>query len=404
MKTTNFKLLAILSIIIGIIGVIGCKEIEELIEGKVSTDCPGGIYADTIPNQLIVHFDPKTQSGDKIDIFKWLIDTLGASNIDTCPCDDDLALVEFPADKVIDLNITKRHADAKLTDEGKGKTYFNFEISYNPGAGIQNSIYTNKPVSAQEEIISIAILDGGLAPSFFPGYNLQEFSYDFTTSNPIIANTEINPHGTIVGKTIIADLAGIPIRLMDLRIFDKNGNGMLFNALCAISHSIEYKADIINMSWGYYAPVYDTLFLKYMEKTKNNNILVVTSAGNDSLNTDNCLHFPSGFNAASFPGLGNIISVASLKDSTDKLASYSNYGSSTIGIASYEGKVSGFEFIEGTSFAAPVVTNHAIKMIASSPSLTGNQIVDCIIRSAIPIAGLEVISNGKLNTSSLVCP
>jgi subtilisin family serine protease len=190
---------------------------------------------------------------------------------------------------------------------------------------------------------------------------------------------------------------------MDLRIFKKDGSGTLFNGLCAISYAIQKNANLINMSWGSYFMDVDTLFLDYIRKAKTHNITIVASAGNDTIDTDHCLHFPSGFNSHVFGTLGNVLGVASLNNDEDGFAYYSNFGKTTVGIAASQGSIDGTVF-EGTSFSAPVVTNHIINMMFKDPSKSNVEIVNCIKNSAITIPGLEVISEGKLDVMTYVCP
>ncbi len=403
MKNT-IKPILFICLLAGIFSLKGCDKLREYTEGRVSTDCPDGIYADTIPNQLIIHFEPETYGSKRDDFLKWLIDDMGALNFRTCPCDSNLVLAEFRDDKVINLNTSRRQADSKLHGEDNGRVYFNYEIKFEPATGTYNVFYNNKTVQAPSDAsIVVAIIDGGLNPDMFTGKSLRDYSFDFIKNETSDEDTEINTHGSIVGRIIMKNNTALPIILMDLKVFNKAGEGVLFDGLCAISHAIKNNADIINMSWGHYMPICDSLFLEYMEKTQRNDILVVASAGNDHLNTNNCLHFPSGFNSSTFTRLGNVIGVASLDKGSDSITSYSNYGSSTIGIAAYEGEVSDFNSYQGTSFAAPTVTNHAVQIIhAGVPN--NMDIVKCIIESATPIPGLEVIGKGKLNTSDVTCP
>ena len=110
----------------------------------------------------------------------------------------------------------------------------------------------------------------------------------------------------------------------------------------AIDYAVFMGADIINASWGGYAPsqsIFDAVALAQSE-----GILFVAGAGNDSLNTDT-----GGFYPASFD-LDNILSVASF-DRFDLLADHSNYGQISVDIAAPGSQI----YMAGSGDEAPGV-------------------------------------------------
>lgn len=391
--------------IISITAIIySCEEIKDAIDDYGSDDsCPERIFADTLDNQIIIKFEELEDENAQSKYFELIRQELRVASytIERCDCDPKLVLMKFPPESSIDMEAIRPTIRSKLEDEGRGTYNFAFQLD------ITNTTYTRTYKKYQEISNSkpiIAVIDGGIMPDKFPPVlNIDELSKDFTGESTSTNPLDISTHGTIVTQILMDGIDPSKVFIMDLRIFKKSGEGSLFNGLCALSYAINNDVDIINMSWGGYFMDVDTTFLEYMRLARNNDITVVTSAGNDTIDTDHCLHFPSGFNSHVFASLGNVLGVASLNDTEDTFAYYSNYGVTTVGIAARQGSIE-TDIYKGTSFSAPIVTNHVVKMKLNSPSMPNVDIVNCITSSAIPITDLKVISGGKLNDTILVCP
>ncbi len=136
-------------------------------------------------------------------------------------------------------------------------------------------------------------------------------------------------------------------------------------------------------------------------------ILFIAAAGNSGANNDTTASYPSNYPNA------NIIAVAALT-STGALASYSQYGATTVDICapgsavnstvpvSSKGKLaSGYASYSGTSMATPHVTGAAALYASSHPGANAATIKSAILGSAVPTASCngKVVSNGRLNAS-----
>ena len=162
------------------------------------------------------------------------------------------------------------------------------------------------------------------------GYIDDVHGYDF-------ANNDGDPlddmgHGTHVAGTIAAvgnngmGVTGVvwgDVQLVALKFLDANGSGSISNAIRAINYCVANGITISNNSWG---SGVGFLALRDAIKTAGDaGHLFVASAGNDSDDADIAPTFPAAFD------LNNIISVAAT-DRFSQLASFSNYGKSSVDI------------------------------------------------------------------------
>lgn len=194
------------------------------------------------------------------------------------------------------------------------------------------------------------------------------------------------------------------VSMIAVRIFADNG----YSASTArIAEAIRYSADsgarVANASWGggsgYNGDAIHTA-IKYAG-TKGQ--LFVTAAGNSGQNLDSAWanNWPAEY------ALDNVI-VVSATTSTGSLASWSNYGASTVDVAAPGSSIlsttpgNRYQYMSGTSMAAPLVTGTAALMLAANPSLTTSQLKQRLIDGADETSTLysRSVSKGKLSASN----
>ncbi|WP_428356993.1 S8 family serine peptidase [Methyloprofundus sp.] len=142
---------------------------------------------------------------------------------------------------------------------------------------------------------------------------------------------DFNSHGTHVSGTIAAvgnnskGVVGVNwrARIMPLRVLDASGSGFTSNIVSGIEYAIANGAHIINASIG--GPGYSQAMKDVIDAAGDAGVLFVAAAGNENTNNDGTHSYPSDYNSA------NIVSVAAT-DSNDALASFSNYGSTSVDI------------------------------------------------------------------------
>jgi subtilisin family serine protease len=139
---------------------------------------------------------------------------------------------------------------------------------------------------------------------------------------------DYNGHGTHCAGTIAAvgnnsrGVTGVcwSARLMPLRFLDTSGSGSTADAISAIDYANSMGAHVINNSWG--GGGSSNALREAIEASP---AVVVCAAGNSGADNDTSPHYPSNYDC------GNIIAVAAT-DQNDGLASFSNYGATTVDV------------------------------------------------------------------------
>ncbi|HEX6161864.1 MAG TPA: S8 family peptidase, partial [Vicinamibacterales bacterium] len=192
-----------------------------------------------------------------------------------------------------------------------------------------------------------------------------------------------NGHGTHVAGIIGAvgnngiGVTGInwTANVLPLKVLDSTGTGTTTDAIEAIEFAIGVKntlgADgnirILNASWG--GGVFSQALNDAIQAANNKDMLFVASAGSGGNDNDVTPHYPAS------SAVPNVISVAAV-DNTGQLASYSNYGASSVHLAApgdsaLSTKLNGsYDYLGGTSIAAPFVSGTAALLLTACPSNT----------------------------------
>ena len=134
----------------------------------------------------------------------------------------------------------------------------------------------------------------------------------------------------------------------------------------------------------------------------NAGILVVAAAGNSGTSNDASPQYPANYGSGSNAD-ANVLSVAA-SNSSDQLASFSNYGANTVdlaapGVSIYSTYLGAYATMSGTSMAAPEVTGVAALCWAVDPNATVAQVKAAILQGVDKIAGLagKVATGGRLD-------
>ena len=179
----------------------------------------------------------------------------------------------------------------------------------------------------------------------------------------------------------------------------------------AIRYAVDNGASIVNMSFGkgysWNEKVVEDA-IKYAEK---NDVLLIHAAGNAGQDNDTSDNFPNdeyrGKGFLFFKGkkknYKNWIEVGALSYNNGEglPASFSNYGQKNVDIFAPGVQIyattpnNSYEFLQGTSMAAPVVAGVAAVLRSYFPSLTAEQTKSILMGSVIPFSQKVVMPGTK---------
>ncbi len=191
-------------------------------------------------------------------------------------------------------------------------------------------------------------------------------------------------HGTFVSAIITSELdkKNIGYQILPLKVFDANGRGSYWNISCAMAYINKLQQEtgdrfIVNASFGgdlEQGLLKNQKVLSGIIKELEDQVLVITSAGNEARDTDSGIkeHFLSGYTAS------NILAVGGHQTDTItqeiSLHSQSNYGKKSIDVtAPYENYSimynNGDVILAGTSFATAYITSVIAELYIGNRSL-----------------------------------
>jgi subtilisin family serine protease len=222
-------------------------------------------------------------------------------------------------------------------------------------------------------------------------------------------------HGTHVSGTIGAvgnnatGVVGVnwTTRIMGLKFLNSAGSGSTSDAIKAIEFAIQAKAvlgsaasvRVLSNSWG--GDTFSSALLDEINKANTNDMLFVVAAGNNSVNNDVTPSYPASYNAP------NILTVAAT-DSTDALASFSNYGPATVhlgapGVNIYSTIIGSYAYLSGTSMATPHVSGAAMLLLSACSQNTAalkNLIMSNV--DLLPALSGKTVTGGRLNVNRAI--
>lgn len=193
------------------------------------------------------------------------------------------------------------------------------------------------------------------------------------------------------------------VQLMPLKILNNSGVGTASAAVAAINYVTLMRRDfetnivVSNNSWGA-GGIASTVMRDAIRAMGDVGISFVAAAGNSASNNDLVPNYPSSYDVS------NVISVAA-STSTDTLAAFTNYGATSVDLAApgtliYSTVLGGaYNYLSGTSMAAPQVAGSVAVLAAAKPGVTVAQIRAAILGSTDTIPGMvgKTVTGGRLN-------
>ena len=234
------------------------------------------------------------------------------------------------------------------------------------------------------------------------GYVDDVHGYDFANSDgdPF----DDNGHGSHCSGTIAGignngvGVVGVNWRakLVAIKFLNASGSGTTDGAIAAVQYAIAVGCRLTSNSWG--GGGFSQALLDAINAAGAAGQLFCAAAGNAGSDNDVTPFYPATYDTP------YIIAVAAT-DNNDNLASFSNYGATTVDIAAPGVDIlscqpgGGYQLLSGTSMATPHVSGAVALAMGRLPGLTNLQIKDLILHFADvkPQLTGRVLSNGRLN-------
>ena len=236
------------------------------------------------------------------------------------------------------------------------------------------------------------------------GYVDDVRGWDFydTDNNP----DDADGHGSHCAGTVGAvgnngvGVAGVNWRckIVPLRFLGPQG-GFTSDAVLAVSYCTTNGIRVSNNSWG--GGGFSQALFDAIQGTQAVGHVFCAAAGNSGTNNDSSAHYPSNYD------LPNVLSVAAT-DNRDGLASFSNYGATSVDLAAPGVDIAstyaaaGYVYLSGTSMATPHVAGVATLLLGYDPGLTWQQAIDRLLSTVRPVSSLAGITatGGVVNAAA----
>lgn len=382
--------------------------------------------------------------------------------IDNCDCNPDLQL--WKANPEIRVNGLVKSSPPE--GDGVGGLSLNFKVEFPTPSKIGSANRPNYPAlnidCESSNIVKVAVLDTGIDPGnkilddFYwkqvslnescpPGFIPNTFGIDIL--NPRLEPFDWHGHGTHI-QGILSGVASPKLQYrprrsrVDCRFSprlcqpieflhgkfskEKTSTGNLFDLLCAAYYAIDQGAKIINISCGFLGLKKDTEdfppFKSFLDYAAEQQVLIVASMGNDTLNLEEDIGFFPASYASDYP---NLISVGAFDSNhhftqNGNLAPFSNWvkdsdemtivawGVNVPSTASNRRKSSRMLYPDypytihrkiesqtGSSMSAPFASLTAAIMLSINPDLTPAVIKDIIAKTATEKDGIRILNFEK---------
>ncbi len=313
-------------------------------------------------------------------------------------------------------NYTKKELSAMPAETEQMKNYKGMLMQ------IQNNVNENIPEA-------LKLLEEGLtyySDRLDSHFNLQldgravvgDNPYDITdtkygnnqVSGPTKDKEDIK-HGTHVAGTIAAKrnnnigINGVAnnAKIMVLRAVP-DGDEYDKDIALAIRYAVDNGAKIINTSFGKYFSPNPEWVTDAIIYAAENDVLIVNASGNEGLDLETKRVYPNDQHPGAPNEISdNVLSIGALnyEYGSGLIAGFSNYGKTNVDVFAPGVKIwsttpnNTYEYLQGTSMAAPAVSGVAAIIRSLYPKLTANQVKKIIMNSGISTNATVLVGEGK---------
>jgi subtilisin family serine protease len=234
---------------------------------------------------------------------------------------------------------------------------------------------------------------------------------DKNYGNNNVLPKEGRSHGTHVSGIIAAkrsngigiDGAANRAQIMAIRN-TPNGDEYDKDVALGIYYAVDNGAKVINMSFGKGFSNHSDWVREAIAYAAKNDVLIVAAAGNDGNNTDKIENYPNDQIGTGEEISDNFLRVGATTNdySSSLVADFSNYGKSSVDVFAPGTEIYSsypkdkYEFAQGTSMAAPLVTGVAALIFSQYPKLSAADVKSILMKSGLAIQKKVGLANGDV--------
>ncbi|MFD2517346.1 S8 family peptidase [Salinimicrobium flavum] len=221
-------------------------------------------------------------------------------------------------------------------------------------------------------------------------------------------------HGTHVAGIIAAErdnnigIKGVAknVLIMPIRAVP-DGDEYDKDIALAIRYAVDNGAQIINTSFGKYFSTHPEWVRDAIKYAEQHDVLIVNAGGNEGLDLDTNTVYPNDQdveNPQEFADNFLTVGALSFTYGSNMIASFSNYGKNNVDVFAPGTQIwsttpnNGYEFLQGTSMAAPAVAGIAALIRSYYPKLSAEQVKKVIMDSGLSSSATVVIGGDSSNT------
>ncbi|MBT8319814.1 MAG: S8 family serine peptidase [Gramella sp.] len=292
------------------------------------------------------------------------------------------------------------------------------QIQYNVNENIPEALEElNEAITYYKDRLSTHFnLDlNGRAKTGDDPYDITDTNYgNNQVSGPKSDKKENTKHGTHVAGIIAADrsnnigLKGVSnnARILVVRAVP-DGDEYDKDIALGIRYAVDNGAKVINTSFGKYFSTNPEWVIDAIKYAAANDVLIVNAAGNEGLDLDTKRVYPNDQDPANANEIANnFLTVGALnyEYGAGLVADFSNYGKSNVDVFAPGTKIwsttpnNEYEYLQGTSMAAPAVAGIAAIIRGYYPQLTATQVKQIIMDSGLTTNATVIVGGDRSNT------
>ncbi|MCW5519910.1 S8 family serine peptidase [Aureitalea sp. L0-47] len=173
----------------------------------------------------------------------------------------------------------------------------------------------------------------------------------------------------------------------------------------AIRYAVDNGAKVINTSFGKYFSPHPEWVRDAIKYAASKDVLIVNAAGNEAFNLDTIEVYPNDQSLSGPEIANNVLTVGALnyKYGGEMIATFSNYGKSNVDVFAPGVRIwsttplNEYEYLQGTSMAAPAVAGVAATIRSYYPNLSAAQVKEVIMNSGLTSKSPVVLGGDSSN-------